>query len=149
MTHLAAIRVSEPQNNSENNGTNFTWGRTGPIAVIRCFVHMVAYVTKAGLGPEPDFALLCRSFCRWSGLILRHYAYLLRLYCPLIRWSRLNLRRKVSPGRSVPSLFKLRQGVWRFERLPLRFGLLHFFDTTTVGIIELKIKQIDRETKKL
>jgi len=56
MTHLAEIRVSEPQNNFKNNSTNFTRGRMGQIPVIRCFVqnfYMVAYVTKAGLGPEP------------------------------------------------------------------------------------------------
>jgi len=39
MTHLAEIWVPEPQNNSKNNGTNFTWGHMGPIPVIRCFVH--------------------------------------------------------------------------------------------------------------
>ena len=30
--------------------------------------YMVAYVTKGGLGPEPEFALSFRSFFRWSGL---------------------------------------------------------------------------------
>jgi len=67
MTHLAEIRVPEPQNNSKNSGTNFTRGHMGQIPVIRCFVqkfYMVAYVSKAGLGPEPEFALLCRSFFR-------------------------------------------------------------------------------------
>ena len=51
MTHLAEIRVPEPQNYSKNNGTNFTRGHMGQIKVIRCFVqifYMVAYVTKAG-----------------------------------------------------------------------------------------------------
>jgi len=51
MTHLAEIRVEEPQNNSKNNSTNFTRGHMGQIKVIRCFVqkfYMVAYVTKAG-----------------------------------------------------------------------------------------------------
>jgi len=60
MTHLAEIRVPEPQNNSKNNGTKFTRGHMGQIKVIRCFVqnfYVVAYVTKAGLGPEPEFAL--------------------------------------------------------------------------------------------
>jgi len=38
MTHLAEIRVPEPQNNSKNNGTNFTRGHMGQIEVIRCFV---------------------------------------------------------------------------------------------------------------
>jgi len=28
---------------------------------------MFAYVTKAGPGPEPEFALLCRSFFRFGG----------------------------------------------------------------------------------
>ena len=52
MTHLAEIWAPEPQNNSKNNGTNFTRGHMGQIKVIRCFVQkffMVAYVTKAGL----------------------------------------------------------------------------------------------------
>jgi len=44
---------------------------------------MVAYVTKAGLGPEPEFALLFRSFLRWSRLVIRRHAYLLCLYCIL------------------------------------------------------------------
>jgi len=52
--------------------------------------NMVAYVTKAGLGPglgpEPEFALLCRSFFRWSRLVLRHNAYLLCLHCLFFRW---------------------------------------------------------------
>jgi len=51
MTHLAEIRVQEPQNNSKNKGTNFTRGHMGQFLVIRCFVqqfYMVAYVTKAG-----------------------------------------------------------------------------------------------------
>jgi len=36
----------------------------GQIPVIRCFVqnfYMVTYVTKAGLGPEPEFALFFYS----------------------------------------------------------------------------------------
>jgi len=52
--------LAEPQNNSKNSGTNFTRDHMGQIPVIRCFVqnfYMVAYVTKAGLGPEPEFAL--------------------------------------------------------------------------------------------
>ena len=53
--------------------------------------NMVAYVTKAGLGPglgpEPEFALLCRSFFRWSSLVLRRHAYLHCLHCPFFRWS--------------------------------------------------------------
>ena len=56
-----AERVPEPQNNSKNNGTNFTWGRTGQIPVIRCFVqnvYMVAYVTKAGLVLVPHLSKL-------------------------------------------------------------------------------------------
>ena len=84
MTHMAEIRAPEPQNNSKNNGTNFTRGHMGQIKVIRCFVQnffMVAYVSKAGLGPEPEFALLCRSFFRWSRLVLRRHAYLPCLYC--------------------------------------------------------------------
>jgi len=79
MTHLAEIRVLEPQNNSKNNSTNITRGHMGQIPVIRCFVqkfYMVAYVTKAGLGPEPEFALLCQSFFRWSRLVIRRHAYL-------------------------------------------------------------------------
>jgi len=67
MTHLTEIWVPEPQNNSMNYGANFTRGHMGQIKVIRCFVqnfNMVAYVTKAGLGPESEFALLCRSFFR-------------------------------------------------------------------------------------
>jgi len=131
-THLAEIRAPEPQNNSKNNGTNFTRGRKGQIPVIRCFVqnfYMVAYVTKAGLGPEPEFALLFRSFCRWSRLILRHSAYLLRLYCLLFpRWSRLNSRRQVLPGRPVPTLFKLiRQVFWRCKNLNgCLYDLFHY-----------------------
>jgi len=56
MIHLAEIRVPEPQNNSKNNSTNYTRGHMGQIPVIRCFVqkfYVVAYVTKAGLDPEP------------------------------------------------------------------------------------------------
>jgi len=78
MTHLAEIRVPEPQNNSKNNSTDFTRGHVSQIPVIRCFVqkfYMVAYVTKARLGPEPEIALLLRSFFRRSRLILRHYAH--------------------------------------------------------------------------
>ena len=77
MTHLAEIRVPEPQNNPKNNSTNFNRGHMGQIPVIRCFVqkfYMVAYVTKAGLGLEPEFALLCRSFFRWSRLVIRRHA---------------------------------------------------------------------------
>jgi len=48
--------------------------------------YMVAYVTKAGLGPEPEFVLLCRSFFRWSRLVLRHNAYLQCLHCLFFRW---------------------------------------------------------------
>jgi len=40
MTHLAEIRVPEAQNNSKNNGTNFTQGGMVQIAVIRCFVQI-------------------------------------------------------------------------------------------------------------
>jgi len=67
MAYLTEICVPEPQNNSKNNDANFTRGHMGQIKVIRCFVqnfYMVAYVTKAGLGPESEFALLCRSFFR-------------------------------------------------------------------------------------
>ena len=39
MTDLAEIWVPEPQNNSKNNGTNFTRGHMGQIPVIRCFVQ--------------------------------------------------------------------------------------------------------------
>jgi len=39
MTHLAEIRVPEPQNNSKNNTTNITRGHMGQIPVIRCFVQ--------------------------------------------------------------------------------------------------------------
>jgi len=39
MTDLAEIRVPEPQNNSKNNGTNFTRGNMGQIPVIRCLVQ--------------------------------------------------------------------------------------------------------------
>jgi len=83
MTQMAEIRVPEPQNYSKNNGTNFTRGHLGQIKVIRCFVqifYMVEYVTKAGLDPEPEFALLCRSFFRWSRLVIRRHAYLHCLY---------------------------------------------------------------------
>ena len=89
MAHLAEIRVPEPQNNSKNNTTNFTRGHMGQISVIRCFVqkfHMVAYVTKAGLGTEPEFTLLCWSFFRWSRLVIRHHAYLHCLYRLFFRW---------------------------------------------------------------
>ena len=41
---------------------------------------------KAGLGPEPEFALLCRSFFRWSRLVKRRPAYLHCLYCLFFRW---------------------------------------------------------------
>ena len=88
MTHLAEIRVPESQNNSKNNGTNFTRGHMGQIKVIRCFAqkfYMVAYVTKAGLGPETEFALLCQSFFRWSRLVIRRHAYLQCLHCLFFR----------------------------------------------------------------
>jgi len=122
MTHFAEIRVPEPQNNSKNNSTNFKRGHMGQIKVIRCFVqnfYMVAYVTKAGHSPEPEFALLCLSFFRWSLLVLQRHAYLLCLYCLFCRWSRggvgivvlADSRRQVLPGQPVSSLFKLRQGV--------------------------------------
>jgi len=65
MTDLSEIWAPVPQNNSKNNGTNFTRGHMGPIPVIRCFAqnfYMVAYVTKAGLGPEPEFALFLFIF---------------------------------------------------------------------------------------
>jgi len=39
MTDLAEIWVPEPQNDSKNNGTNFTRGPMGQIPVIRCFVQ--------------------------------------------------------------------------------------------------------------
>jgi len=79
MTHLAEIRIPEPPNHSKNKSTNLTRGHMGQIRVIRCFVpkfYMVAYVTKAELGPEPEFILLCRSFFRWSRLVIRRHAYL-------------------------------------------------------------------------
>jgi len=47
---------------------------------------MVVYVTKAGLGPEPEFALLCRLFFRWSILVLRSHAFRHCLYCLFFRW---------------------------------------------------------------
>jgi len=93
---------------------------------------MVAYVTKAGLGPESEFALLCRSFFRWSSLVLRPHAYLHCLHCPFFRWSHggvgivvlADSRRQVLPGRPVPSLFQLRQGVSKFKiRLRVSQGL--------------------------
>jgi len=125
MTDLAEIWVPEPQNKSKNNGTNFTRGHMCQIPVIRCLVqnfYMVAYVTKAGLSPE--FALLCLSFFRWSILVLQRHACLLCLYCVFFRWSSGGVgivldysRRQVLPGRPVPSLFKLRQGVWRCKNL--------------------------------
>jgi len=120
MTHLADIRVPEPQNNSKNNSTNFNQGHMGQFPVIRCLVqkiYMVAYVTKAGLGPEPEFAFLCRSFFRWSRLVIQRHAYL----CPACTvysfgggvgiFVLADSRRQVLPGRPVPTLFKLRQGV--------------------------------------
>jgi len=85
---------------------------------------MVAYVTKAGLGPESEFALLCRSFFRWSSLVLRRHAYLHCLHSPFFRWSARGgvgivvlaaSRRQVLPGRPVPSLFQLRQNVSKFK----------------------------------
>ena len=71
MADLAEIWVPESQNNSKKNGTNFTRGHMGQIPVIRCFAqkfYMVAYVTKAGLGPEPEFALLCGHSLGGRGL---------------------------------------------------------------------------------
>jgi len=35
MTHLAEIRIPEPQNHSKNSSTNFTRGHMGQIPVIR------------------------------------------------------------------------------------------------------------------
>jgi len=111
MTDLAEIWVPEPQNNSKNNSTNFSRGRMGQIPEIRCFVqkfYMVSYVTKAGLGPEPEFALLCRSFFRWSRLVIRRHAYLHCLYCLFFRWrswycaGRLALPSVTRPARPEP-----------------------------------------------
>ena len=114
MTHFAEIRVPEPQNNSKKNGTNFDRGHMGQIKVIRCFVqnfYMVAHVTRAGLGPEPEFALLCRSFFRWLRLVLQHNAYLLCLLCLFFRWrswyccaGRLASQSFTRPARPEPSL---------------------------------------------
>jgi len=119
MTYLSEIRVTEPQNNSKNNSTNFTRGHMGQIPVIRCFVlefYIVAYVTKAGLGPEPEFALLCRSFFRWLRLV--YGATCICTACTVYSFGGdvgivvlADSRRQVLPGRPVPSLFKLRQGV--------------------------------------
>jgi len=75
--------------------------------------NMVAYVTKAGLGHESEFALLCRSFFRWSILVLRRHAYLHCLHCPFFRWFHggvgivvlADSRRQVLPGRPARSLF--------------------------------------------
>jgi len=41
MTDLAEIWVPEPQNNSTNNGTNFTRGHMGQIPGIRCLVQKI------------------------------------------------------------------------------------------------------------
>ena len=41
MTDLAEIWVPEPENNSKNNGANFTRGHMGQIPVIRCFVQKI------------------------------------------------------------------------------------------------------------
>ena len=41
MTRLAEIWAQEPQNNSENNGTNFTRGHMAQIKVIQCFVQKI------------------------------------------------------------------------------------------------------------
>ena len=81
--------------------------------------YLVAYVTKAGLGAEPEFALLCWSFSRWSILVLQRHAYLLCLFCLFFRWSRggvgivvlADSRRQVLPGQPVLTLFNLREGV--------------------------------------
>jgi len=113
MTHLAEIRIPEPPNNSKNTSTNFTPGHMGQIPVIRCFVqkfYMVAYVTKAELGPEPEFTLLCRSFFRWSRLVIRRHAYLHCLFCPFFQWrswycaGRLASPSVTRPARPEPSL---------------------------------------------
>jgi len=76
-------------NHSKNKSTNFTPGHMGQIPVIRCFVqkfYMFAYVTKARLGSEPEFTSLCRSFFRWSRLVIQRQAYLHCLYCLFFRW---------------------------------------------------------------
>ena len=39
MKDLAEIWVPEPQNNSKNNGTNFTRDHMGQIPVIRCLAN--------------------------------------------------------------------------------------------------------------
>jgi len=113
------IRVPEPRNNFKNNGTNFSRDRMGRTPAIRCFVknfYMVAYVTKAGLGPEPEFELLFRSLIPWSGLI-PGTTRICSVCSPLFRWPRLKLYRQVFAGRPVPSLFKFRRGVWRCRNL--------------------------------
>jgi len=117
---LAEILLPEPQNNPKNNSNNFTQSHMGQIPVIRCYVqnfYMVAYVTKAGLRPEPEFALLCRSFFRWSRLVV-HSATPICPACTVYSFVGgvgivvlADSRRHVLPGRPVPSLFKLRQGV--------------------------------------
>jgi len=91
----------------------------GQIPVIRCFVqkfYMVAYVTKAELGPEPEFALLCRSF--FGGRGLSYGATPICTACTVYSSGGgigivmlAESRRQVLPGRPVPSIFKLRQGV--------------------------------------
>ena len=119
MTHLAGIRVPEPQNNFKNNSFNFTWGHMGQIPGIQCFVtkfYMVAYVTKAVLGPEPSsHCCVGHSFgCRG----LSNGATPLCTACTVYSFGSgvgivvlADSRRQVLPGRQVLSLFELRQGV--------------------------------------
>jgi len=91
---LSDFVYNAPKDASENsraNGIKFRVPSTSVFSVNRGFLPnlcMVAYVTKAGLGPEPELALLClcRSFFRWSRLVLRRHAYLHCLYYPFFRW---------------------------------------------------------------
>jgi len=73
--------------NSQNNYKKQVPRLSASFPANRRFVqkfYMVACVTEAGLGPE--FALLCRSFFRWSRLVLRHQAHLYCPHCLFFRW---------------------------------------------------------------
>jgi len=90
MTDLADIWVPEPQNNSKNNGTNFTRGHMGQIPVIRCFGGQ-----GLSYGATP-ICTACTVYPFGGGVGIVVLA---------------DSRRQVLPGRPVPSLFKVRQGV--------------------------------------
>jgi len=113
---------SAPKDASENYKTNAVKYRVPSacgFSVNHGFLltfNMVAYLTKAGLGPEPEFTLLCRSVVSstsFGGRVLFHGATPICTACTVYSFGGgvgivllADSRRQVLPG-----LFQLRQGV--------------------------------------